>query len=572
MRPLSAALCLLSLAPLPAQDTPAFRSTTRLVEISVVASSRDGSPVSGLQPSDFAVLDAGRRRDIAVFRFEGAAALLPDQLPKPLPPFVFSNRPEDTGSPERNITALLLDSANTTPADQMFVKAQAMRLLQALEPRTPVAIYQLGQGLQAVHDFTADRNELRQILAQLSIDFQSQRLGDVERAAREAEEVLSQIQATKSAYRWPVYRAVDAASRAAIAGEVNFSSTVRGNRTETTLASLETLGRHLSAVPGRKSIVWITGGISLFLARVSTNPGGIPANPMSGENLEQAIRNTARRLAQSGVALYVLDARGLTSSAESLSERQELAPLAGRYSELERASALSSDPRAASALLASVTGGRALFGINDLSSGARFLAGDLRASYTLGFYLPEEPDGKWHPLKISVSRPGVQLLHKEGYLSEPAEIKPRAWDAEAQRQAMVNALGSAAVRITAECRPAPNAPPGTLALTLRIEAADLTWRPEAGRMAGDAEIFIGERTATGEVRFQQSRIRAALLPPQMEIARSRGLPFRREWKPADGTLSLRVLVRDPATGRLGTVDIPLSALAAHTAPGSSTPR
>lgn len=552
----------LAAAQAPTREAPAFRSTTRLVEVSVVVTAKDGAAVADLQPSDFVVLDGSRRRDIAVFRFEGSPGNLPKQPPRQLPPFVFTNRLQEETNQARNITALLLDSANTTPPDQMFVKAQALRLLQALEPQTPVAVYQLGQGLQIVHDFTDDREELRDLLQRIHIEFQSQRLSDVERAAREAEEMLSQIEATKSHYRWPTYRAVDAAARSSIAGEVNFSSTVRGNRVETTLASLETLARHLQGVPGRKSIVWITGGISLFLPRLSTAPGGIPANPMSGDNLEQAVRGAARRLAQSGVALYVLDARGLTSSAESLSERQELPPLAGRYSELERASALSADPRAASSLLASITGGRFLYGANDLSAGARWLAGDLRASYTLGFYLPEEPDGKWHPLKVTVRRPGVQLLYKEGYLSEASETAPRAWDTEAQRQAMMNALGSNEIRITALCRPAPQGPAGTLSLTLQIEAEDLYWRPDAGRMTGDAEVFIGERSASGEVRFQQSRIHASLPPAQMEIARARGVPFRRVWKPDEGTLSVRVLVRDSSTGRLGTVDIPLSAVTA----------
>lgn len=544
----------------PAQETPAFRSTTRLVEVSVVATAKDGTAVADLQPSDFVLMDGSRRREIAVFRFEGSHGDLPKQPEKQLPPFVFTNRLQEEIGPSRNITAILLDSANTTPSDQMFVKAQALRLLQALEPQTPVAVYQLSQGLQIVHDFTDDREELRDLLQRIHIEFQSQRLSDVERAAREAEEMLSQIEAAKTHYRWPVYRSVDAAARSSISGEVNFNSTVRGNRVETTLSSLEALARHLQGVPGRKSIVWITGGISLFLPRLSTAPGGIPANPMSGDNLEQAVRGAARRLAQSGVALYVLDARGLTSSAESLSERQELPPLAGRYSELERASALSADPRAASSLLASVTGGRFIYGTNDLSAGARWLAGDLHASYTLGFYLPEEPDGKWHPLKVTARRPGVQLLYKEGYLSEPSESASRVWDAEAQRQAMMNALGSNGIRITALCRPAPQGPAGTLSLTLQIEAEDLYWRPDAGRMTGDAEVFIGEKLASGEVRFQQSKIHASLPPAQMEIARARGIPFRREWKPGDGTLSVRVLVRDSSTGRLGTVDIPLSAV------------
>jgi hypothetical protein len=43
----------------------------------------------------------------------------------------------------------------------------------------------------------------------------------------------------------------------------------------------------------------------------------------------------------------------------------------------------------------------------------------------------------------------------------------------------------------------------------------------------------------------------------LETARIRGLPFRRQWKPGADTRTIRVLVRDANTGRLGTIDIPM---------------
>lgn len=554
-------VCGLSFArPRQAQNqTPSFRVTARLVELTVVVTDKNGNPVADLKKEDFAVFDNGKPRNISLYRYEGA----PASKQPVLSPFVFTNHVESDASEERNITALVLDSANTDSRDQMFVKGQTMRLLRALAPQTRVAIYHMGREFRVIHDFTDDMASLRARLEKLSGEFQTQRLSDVEQAAREADALLDQIEARKTHYATPVFSAVQAADSTAIAGEVNSNAAIRSNRVEATLAALETLGRHLAGVPGRKSVVWVSGGISISSPRVSTIPGGMPTNPMAGDNLEKAIRKSSERLAQLGVALYAVDAHGLRTSAESLVELEDMPLLPGRYSEMEHAAGQSTDSRAAFSLMSSITGGRFIFGTNDFSEGVRKVAGDLHGSYSLGFYAPEEPDGKWHTLKVTLQRSDLHLLHKEGYLADASPVKPQAWNAEAERRAMMNPFGSNALRLTARCAPAAGAEPGTLLLLLQIEADDLFWREESGRMACEADIYIGEKTADGKVRFQESRIKARFLPQQMEAARAQGLPFRRQWKPGADTLTIRVLVRDTATGRLGTIDIPMSSTAGN---------
>ncbi len=542
-------------------QTPSFHVASRLVDVTVVALDKNGNPVTNLTKDDFALFDNGKPRLLSLCRYEGgtpsnAPQAAVEPKPAPLPQFVFTNRVEAGIEEDRNITAVVIDAANTDLRDQMFVKAHTARLLRALAPQTRVAIYLLGSEFQVIHDFTDDMTLLRAHLEQVSLKVQAQRLSDVEQAALDAEAILDQIEARKTHYAGPVFRAVQAQDKTAIAGDVNSNAAIQGDRVESTLAALEFLGRHLAPVPGRKSIVWISGGISIFSQLVSTSPDNHPVNPLAGDNRQQAIRRTSERLAQLGVALYGVDAHGLTTSAESLAQRQYPPMIAGRYSEMEHAAAQNADSRAAFSLLTSITGGRYIFGTNDLSEGVRKVTADLHGSYSLGFYATEEPDGKWHALKVTVRRPDVRLLYKEGYRPDPAPAKPPSWDAEAQRRAMLDPFGSAAVRLTARCAPVADAEPGTLLLTLQIESEDLLWREESGRMAGSADIYIGEKTAEGQVRFHESKINARFLPPQMEIARSQGLPFRRQWKPGPDTVAIRVLVRDPATGRLGTLDVP----------------
>lgn len=545
---------------------PVFQVTARLVELTVVAMDKDGNPVKDLEAEDFTIHDNGKIRSISLWRYEGGREPTAAKEPE-LPPFVFSNLPEAIGTDARNITALVLDSVNTEPVDQRFVKGQASRLLRALAPQTRVAIYQLGRELRIIHDFTDDMSSLRDGLEQLKLQVQAQGLSDVEQAAKETEALLDQIEARKTPYAGPVFAAIQGASNTAIAADVNSNSMIRGNRVESTLAALEGLGRHLAGIPGRKSVVWISGGIPVALPRVTTTSDNKPINPITGDNLSQAIRSTSLRLAQAGVALYAIDARGLKTGAESISQMQYPPLISGRVSELEHAAMQNTEGRAAFAMMTSITGGRFIFGTNDLSEGVRKVEGDLNGSYSLGFYAPEEPDNKWHALKVTVRRPGVRLLHKEGYLADASPIKPQSWDAEAERRAMTNPYGSDSIRLKARCGSVSGADPGTLLLTLQIAADDLYWREESDRIVGAVDVYIGEKISNGSVNFQQSRINARFLPRQMEAVRAQGLPFRRQWKCGDDTRHIRVLVRDSATGRIGTVDMPMSAILWKGPPG-----
>jgi VWFA-related protein len=546
-----------SAPPFPAQEQiPSYRVTARLVEVTVSAMDKNGNPVADLESKDFSISDNGKPRELSLCRFEGGPG---PQAAKPpvLPKSIFSNRFNANAAEERNITALVLDSANTDPRDQMFVMANTARLLRALAPQSRVAIYQMGKDLRIIHDFTDDMAVLRKNLEAVNTRVQTQNLSDIEQAALEAKEILDQIEARKTPYATAVFRAVQAADKAAIAGDVNSNAIIQGNRVVETLAMLEGLGRHLAPVPGRKSVVWISGGISLFSQRVSTTPDAMPANPMAGDNLADAIRKASERMAQLGVALYGVDAHGLAGAADSLAQRQYPPNLAGYYSEIERAAAQNTDSRAAFSLMTSITGGRYIFGTNDLADGVKKVTGDVQGSYSLGFYAPEEPDGKWHTLKVVVQKPDVHLLYKQGYLADPSPAKEPTWDAGAERLAMTSPFGSDAIRLTARCVPVADTETGTLLLTLQIEAEDLFWREESGKMAAAIDIYIAENTADGQVRFQHSRINAKFLPPQLETARIRGLPFRRQWKPGADTRTIRVLVRDANTGRLGTIDIPM---------------
>ena len=68
-----ALLTVAALLALGAQDqTPTFRTTTRLVELTVTALDKKGLPVTDLRLEDFAIQDNGKSRPVSFLEYDGA--------------------------------------------------------------------------------------------------------------------------------------------------------------------------------------------------------------------------------------------------------------------------------------------------------------------------------------------------------------------------------------------------------------------------------------------------------------------------------------------------------------------
>ncbi len=56
-----------SVAAVPADSTPTFKSSSRLVVVDVVVTDRDGNPITGLDEGDFTVLEDGKVQVLQAF-------------------------------------------------------------------------------------------------------------------------------------------------------------------------------------------------------------------------------------------------------------------------------------------------------------------------------------------------------------------------------------------------------------------------------------------------------------------------------------------------------------------------
>lgn len=547
-----ALLTVAALLALGGQDqTPTFRTTTRLVELTVTALDKKGLPVTDLRLDDFAIQDNGKSRPVSFLEYDGAPPV--DADPLPLPAGVFTNRVEFTPGPARNITAFVLDELNTPAQFSIRIRATAMRYLRALTPGTRMAVFHLGDRLRVLHDFTDDAAALRARVARAAIAMPLQTETDFDNSVIEAEQFVDlfkgdpQLEAMRTELK-----------RSQLEVEALANAHARRARLETTLASIESLGQHLAGIPGRKNLVWISGGISMLsiTGAMGTGPNG------SLQSFEDQVTRTAQKLAQQGIVLYMVDAKGIALAASMPANSPGPTPAAGRgrFESQQQAERISADPQAAMELMASITGGRYLRNTNNMMEGFKRAASDLAGSYTLGFYVPEGLDGKWHSLKASVKRSGVSVHHRQGYLADAAAATPTGWTNDLTMAVAANPIGSSAIRLTASCALTSDPEPGTLQVGLRIEAWSLRFDANGGYQQTQIQVIFAERSANGSTHLTTDTPTVRIPTQSWETAQREGLRYGRRLKPARDAVSLRVIVRDMVTGRYGTLDVPLKTL------------
>lgn len=547
-----------------AQDSPLFRTGTTLVEFTLVAVDSEGRPVTDLQADEIVVEEDGRPRELVFFQYEGRSATVtpPTVLPTPGAPVLFSNRIDMTPGPDRNVVAVLLDALNTPAGDQIDAREAVLAYLRSAARGTRIALYRLASGFDVIHDFSDDPRLL---------------------AARLEE----------SPQKLPVFVSRDVADLDCLAGggcattieieqlDVAHFQLQGKVRREQTLAALKALGDHLEGIPGRKSLVWIGGGMSMYSV---AGCGGFGA--VGGvESYEREIRAAGQRLASQGIALYPVDAKGVERSRipppplpapgdpNSRGPDDPLAPgyrgrrpgpqvqvpmgekCAGAIAQNAlRASALSNyQPESANHLLAEVTGGRMVMMTNDLAAGIKRATEDERATYSAGFYASDSSSRQWHRIDVKVNRPGVRVMHRQGFMLAPPSSRAQNWNDRQWRAAVASPLGSAAIALRADVIRDER---GTLEIAVEIGATDLHFRAVRDELVAEFDIVIAEKSANeGHMRRQSGEYAIPDVGKEPE-------PIRHSMKltPDGSAQSIRVLVRDKFTGKLGTLDIALQAL------------
>jgi len=558
---------------------PTLKVTTRMVTLQVSVHDAKGKAVNGLTAEDFQVLEQvppkkeQRQQRIASFQAVNVASMAAaDKGSVQLPAGVYSNlvTMQKVAVPP---TILLMDGLNTSVAAQMQVHRQMVKLLASIPADIPVAVFLLDRNLHLLQNFSTDRTLLRAAVDQaLSLSGQELNPTDV----RADPDSLSRLVEDNPPPAPPspptggsgvVGAELQQTRNSAIAQQVqqlqNFereaSTSLITIRVQTTLDAFRSIARHVAGYPGRKNLLWVASSFPLAIF-----PDSDFKFAGMGE-FQDKFQALANILADSKIAVYPMDPAGLESQTFFDASSRPSGRIASVGTQTSAAMMREEDTRASNQLtmrqLAEQTGGRVCVNNNDLSDCVKKAVDDGTTYYELAYY-PDAAEwkGEFHRIIVKTKQSGLHLAFREGYY---AHATPSAGpegskksQSELQEAACRDLLTSTDILLMAQSIAAEA--PNQAKYFLAMDTKQLVFTPTTG--GRQLSIIVAACSVNKEgtpIQYLQQPTDMTLNDQQYSgLMAQHGFTRTFEFAPSPGTVRIRLLVRDNATGKLGSVDMP----------------
>jgi VWFA-related protein len=512
-----------------------IRSTVDLVQIDVQVVDRDGNPVKGLTQNNFRVVEDGKEQKVSTFEYfdvekvETAAA--DDQTPITIslgaiqPQAKLQEQVKD-----RRLTVLFFDMSSLEP-DQLLrsIAASDKFVRTQMSPADLVGIVIFDNQLSVIADLTNDKAFLERALAALRPGADAQLAALADAAAQPTD--FTSTEDTDAAFT-------------ADNTEFNIFNTDRK------LAAIEAVADILADIPGRKSVVHFTGGIT-----------------QTGEENRSQLRAATDAANRSNVSIYTVDARGLLAEIPGGDATTGAASGTAMFNgnSVYTQTQSREDSRETLATLAGDTGGKSFFDLGDFGDAFRAVQADGTGYYLVGYYSSDGVrDGRWRNVKVSVANlpAGAHLHYREGYYAPKdfgvytTEDRERqledAMSSETPIVELPVAVETAAFRL--------NDAQYFVPIAAKLASSALQWAQKTGRRQTEFDFAAEIRTK------QTNRVVGALrdtITVQLDTARfaqvqQQALLYQGGIILAPGNYTLKFLARENESGRIGTFEEDLS--------------
>ena len=330
----------------------------------------------------------------------------------------------------------------------------------------------------------------------------------------------------------------------------------RGDRLALAFLTLRRVAEAVVGHPGHKNMIWVGRG---FPAIRWTD---VPVDTQN--RVDNAVQDCVNVLRDARVTLYTIDPAGVQIDPQAYGRAAAFNdPFGGEY-QFNR--------------LAKATGGRTLYGRNDVDAEIGTAIRDGASFYTLT-YRPQNTSldpSKFRKITVTLDRPGLTVYTRQGYYLQrgPGRVDP----INPSRRLMADLISADTstmvydgVPVTLE--PSPTDPNRFI---VHVDAHGLYWSPATDTEPRHSDVVLTITTfdRKGKVLKSVGKVIHAsaptTVPPTGRIERGMDLAYNLD--PDPKAARVRFVVRVSFSGRIGTVDANLGQQAANSpSPTSPTP-
>jgi len=561
---------LLTFGNVPAQQAPVtFTSNTTLVIIDVTVKDKAGKVVEDLKKGDFSLSEDGKAQQIAVFDFQkldiDTAPPVPAVKPaadptkdatKPATPVapapagkpasiggavVQTAQPAPAAAPtavatkagkpqpiiryqDRRLVAMLFDFSTMAIPEQIRIQKTAIEFIHSqLKPADLVCIMMATTGpLEISQDFTDDKDALEAAVKKFHIGEGADMVDNLGSGDTSDDNTFSADQSEFDIFN-----------------------------VDKKLTTIETAAKMLAGFPEKKALMYFSSGIT-----------------QSGMDNQAELMKLINSAKKANVAIYPVDARGMTASAPG----GDASTASGKGASLftsgaqggmggGRGGAANDSAQETLSTMAADTGGKLFAEDNDLTVGMEQARDDIGSYYILGYYSTNgKADGKYRAVNVKITRPDVanaKLDYRHGYFAEKEFGKFTQADKDDQlQQALILGDPITDLTLAAEvdyfrlARDRYFVP-----LSVKIPGSEIALAKSKGSAKASLD-FIGQlRDTKDQIKGQVADgITIQLAQQTLTELNSRTIAYDTGFTVPPGSYKLKFLTRENETGKMGTYE------------------
>lgn len=540
----------------PAGENEIIRITTALVEVDAVVVDKNDQIVSDLKLADFEVYENGKKQDLQFLEFvsiDAGSRAEGELAGRRAAPASDAAVARGLSAKEvKRVMAFVVDDV-TIPREEI---ARVRQLLSdfvenKMQAGDLVAIVRTVGGQGLLEQFTTDKQILRRAISRIGVRSIPPHFatlpGSEQGRVTSAPAPLADTTATET-----------------VNSGLEFEGPAEGtNQVPRALLALSVshfLIDSMRQIPGRKSLMLLSGGLPLFdLSRSGSIVGDI----------SQLIRRLIDNATRSGVVINTMDVRGLTA-----------AGAVARYVDTPGKSALGGGTFAGGdenlagvvdhsllgdrspteqlglRVLANATGGVSVVNTNNFGTGLDRVLSRSRGYYRLAYRPSEKFDNKFRKIEVKVRRGGARVFTQQGYYGRedrPAgELTKEEQIMAAARSPLVKRDLDVATNLLYKFTPNNQA---QLYIQTLIDARKLNFKrtPEGKyQSAFDVAGFVFDQLGRARGGISQT-ITTNLSEKEYQRALAGGIGHTASTQLPPGYYQVRLVVREAETGNVGTV-------------------